>query len=251
MDWATECPLVSSFLARQGIIAAAGCFFFLVTWLRKLQGVETRDLRTFCADVSKQVMQQGFGGLLMAAAGVALAQHEGRFDALAWYGAEYPFEIVLTTFFTRVFRQLSEHVARNFYVAAENQSSAWSEIWLPMLNMGRYGPTEQEPFRCQWYVMQMVQAVLLIGVPARLCSVGLILTAMLLPEAWNPVRGIASLYYESDLTCAARTALTLYIVPLAGDAVQFVIIDLIQKAATPKRNDQQVLLGTPRGGDVI
>ena len=27
-----------------------------------------------------------------------------------------------------------------------------------MLHMGRYGPSEQEPFRCHWYAMQMVQA---------------------------------------------------------------------------------------------
>ena len=44
--------------------------------LREL-GYETRDLRTFTADVSKQAMQQGFGGLLMAAVGVGLARHGG------------------------------------------------------------------------------------------------------------------------------------------------------------------------------
>ena len=84
---ASDCPLVSSFVARQSIILGAGALFVLFTYARKRLGYETRDLKTFVADCSKQGLQQAFGGVLMAAAGVALAQHHGL-DALAWYGAE-------------------------------------------------------------------------------------------------------------------------------------------------------------------
>ena len=233
-----QCPLISSFVARQSIIVAAGVCFLLYTWLRKLQGFETRDLRTFVADVSKQGMQQMFGGALMAAVGVLLERHAGL-DALAWYGGEYPFEIVCTTVFTKMFRFLSEQLARRCYDA----SSARESIWLPMLHMGQYGPSEAEPFRCRWYLLQMVQAVLLIGVPARLLSVGLILLSMLLPDGVSPVRLIAAAWYYSGMSCAARTALILYAVPLLGDAVQFTIVDLIQKARAGGPGSDRPLLG--------
>ncbi len=82
-----ECPLISSFLARQSILLGAGLLFILFTYLRKLLGYETRDIKTFAADCSKQALQQGFGGLLMAAVAVHL-QHGGLYDALAWYGGE-------------------------------------------------------------------------------------------------------------------------------------------------------------------
>ena len=61
-----QCALISSFMARQGIIAAAGLCFFAFTYIRKRMGIETRDVQTFAADVSKQGLQQGFGGLMMA-----------------------------------------------------------------------------------------------------------------------------------------------------------------------------------------
>ena len=60
---------------------------------------ERRDLKTFCADCSKQAGQQMVGGALMVGMGLMLAEESGL-DALAWYGAQYPFEIVLTTVFT-------------------------------------------------------------------------------------------------------------------------------------------------------
>ena len=64
----------------------------------KLQ-YERRNLKTFCADCSKQAGQQMIGGVLMVGMGLMLAKESGL-DALAWYGAQYPFEIVLTTVFT-------------------------------------------------------------------------------------------------------------------------------------------------------
>ena len=60
---------------------------------------ERRNLKTFCADCSKQAGQQMIGGVLMVGLGLMLARESGL-DALAWYGAQYPFEIVLTTVFT-------------------------------------------------------------------------------------------------------------------------------------------------------
>ena len=40
---------------------------------------------------------------------------------------------------------------------------------------------------------------------------------------------VARAWYYSGLSCEARTALTLYVMPVLGDAVQFIIIDQIQK----------------------
>ena len=74
---ALHCQLLSSFFARQGVIAVAVAAFLLLTYARRRCGHETRDLRTFGADCSKQGLQQMFGGLLMAAAGVLLSRHNG------------------------------------------------------------------------------------------------------------------------------------------------------------------------------
>jgi len=100
------CPVVKDFLARQGIIAFAGLVFLGWTWVRVRRGLETRDVRTFAADTSKQAGQQAMGGAMMVVLGHKLA--EDGFSPLAWYGALYPFEIVLTTGFTGVFRRLNE-----------------------------------------------------------------------------------------------------------------------------------------------
>lgn len=235
------CLLMGSFIARWGILLGAGLLFLLFTYARKLRGAETRDLRTFAADCSKQALQQAFGGLLMAAVGVHLASERGL-DSLAWYGGEYPYELVLTTAFTAVFRRLSEAMARRCYEAGASSAARAERYCLPLLHMGRYGPSEAEPFRCDWYAMQLVQAVLFIGVPARLLSVGLILAAAALPAAANPVRAVATAYFHSGLGCTARTALTLYLVPLAGDAVQFAVVDAIQRARASAADDRRRLL---------
>ena len=40
---------------------------------------------------------------------------------------------------------------------------------------------------------------------------------------------VAQGWFYSGLSCNSRTVLTLYVVPVLGDAVQFIIIDQIQK----------------------
>ena len=40
---------------------------------------------------------------------------------------------------------------------------------------------------------------------------------------------MADAWYYSGLTCGQRTIATLYVLPVIGDAVQFIIIDQIQK----------------------
>ena len=80
------CELVKNFLARQSIILIAGIIFLTYTAIRVRRGLERRDLKTFCADVSKQAGQQGLGGVLMVLVGLHLA--ESGFDSLAWYGAQ-------------------------------------------------------------------------------------------------------------------------------------------------------------------
>jgi hypothetical protein len=50
-----------------------------------------------------------------------------------------------------------------------------------------------------------------------------------LPEAYSPVLLLGRSWYYSGMTCSARTVATLYVMPVVGDAIQFVIIDSIQK----------------------
>ena len=45
----------------------------------------------------------------------------------------------------------------------------------------------------------------------------------------SPVLLVAKGWYASGLTCGQRTIATLYVMPVIGDAVQFIIIDQIQK----------------------
>jgi len=152
-----------------------------------------------------------------------------RENSMLWrgrYGAEYPFEVVLTTAFTGLFRNLSERVVAQLALS----SACDAEALRPLMHFGEYGPREGD-FRCRWYAWQLVQAVLLIGLPARLLSVGLILSSLrLLPAAASPVYLIARAWYTSRFSCRERTAAILYVVPLCGDALQFIIVDKLQAA---------------------
>ena len=174
-----NCDLVAGFVARQMIILVAGLMFLLYTWVRVKQGVERRDLRTFVADVSKQAGQQAFGGVLMVVVGVFLA--EGSLDPLAWYGAEYPFEIVLTTLATSWLRKGSERVFQIWH-----EQTRWSCLE-PYTRFGQYGPAPGV-FLLSWYAAQMVQAVLIIGVTARLFSVACIVGSLSVLPEWSALR---------------------------------------------------------------
>ena len=226
-----RCSLVSSFVARQAVIFVAGCLFLLYMWVQVRRGSEARDLRTIVADISKQGGQQAFGGLVMVLLGVFLA-HDSL-DSLAWYGAEYPFEVVLTTYFTSKLRVWVEDGFSRWYA---RRGHAWLE---PYTVCGRYGPTPGE-FRCDWYGAQLVQAVLLIGIPARVGSVLVILASLALPglREFSPVLLLGRLWYDSGLSCAQRTIGALYMMPVLGDAVQFIVIDRIQRY---KKKDELLL----------
>ncbi len=218
MDDAQNCHLVSSFLARQGIILLAGLLFLLWIAVRVRQGRERRDLKTFVSDVSKQGGQQALGGTMMVLLGLKLS--ESGYSSLAWYGAEYPFEIVLTTIFTGLFRNWVELYAG----VLVRQGKQWA---MPYSMFGQYGPRRGEWLR-SWYAAQLFQAIFLIGFPSRVLSLAIIYLSLLLPEAISPVRGLAAAWYNSGATCEWQTVCILYIVPLLGDAVQFIIIDRLQ-----------------------
>jgi len=220
---AVHCDLVSSFVARQSIILIAGIAFLLYTYARVRCGYEKRDLATFCADVSKQGGQQMIGGALMALTAVMLEGGELGLDALAWYGAEYPFEIVLTTTFTSWLRNGCDGLFGWLH-----RKTQWPCV-VPFVNFGMYGPTPGT-FYCSWYAAQMVQAVLIIGLGARISSVLFIVGSLeVLPEEYSPVLLVGKGWFYSGLTCAQRTVATLYVMPVVGDAIQFIIIDSIQK----------------------
>jgi hypothetical protein len=218
-----DCELLASFVTRQSIIAIAGVAFLIYTYVRRKCGKEKRDLRTFAADVSKQGGQQMFGGVLMAATAVLLEESGRGLDPLAWYGAEYPFEVVLTTVFTSWLRRAND----GFFSWLQRQTGA--KCLEPFVNFGKYAPSEGD-FRCSWYWAQMLQAVLIIGVGARIISVLAIVASLnYLPEAYSPVLQLGRAWYDSGMTCSARTVATLYVMPVVGDTIQFVIIDSIQK----------------------
>jgi len=77
-------------------------------------------------------------------------------------------------------------------------------------------------------VAQLAQAILLIGLPARLIALSLIWCSLYLPNQVSPVHLLASGWYRSGLSCDTQTALLLYAIPLAGDVIQFIIIDKLQ-----------------------
>lgn len=220
------CELVKTFASRQGVLVLAGLLFLAYTYARVRTGRETRDFFTFCADVSKQGVQQMFGGVLMAALGILLASHSTQ-DALSWYAAEYPFEIVLTTTLTGPLKRCSTRCAPNaFPMGAE-----------AFRNFGCYRDSFGT-FRWDWYRWQLFQAVFLIGVPARLMSVATILGVVHMGDA-NPISSIARLWDASPLDCFERSLIILYITPVVGDVIQFIVIDAIQKFASPHHTPSQ------------
>lgn len=189
------CAVMKSFIARLGILVTAGLIFASFIGWRMRRGHETRNNRVFMADVSKQGAQQAMGGVMMAVLGMRLSEDD--YSPLAWYGALFPFEIVLTTSFTWTFRQLTEaHAAQ-----LAKKHSAW-HLLQPLAHVGQYGPAGKGDWRWSWYLAQLLQATLLIGFPARFGALGIIaLSLWLLPTALNPCAGLARFYYYSGLTC--------------------------------------------------
>ena len=89
----------------------------------------------------------------------------------------------------------------------------------------------------------MLQAVLIIGVGARIISVLAIVASLnYLPEAYSPVLQLGRAWYDSGMTCSARTVATLYVMPVVGDSIQFVIIDSIQKFRAHSTSVQRTAL---------
>jgi hypothetical protein len=190
-----SCPVVKSFLARLGILATAGLIFVAFIGWRMRRGHETRSHRVFIADVSKQGGQQAMGGVMMVVLGTRLS--ESASSPLAWYGALFPFEIVLTTSFTWTFRRLTEAYASQL----AQSHSAW-HLLQPLAHVGQYGPAGKGDWRWSWYLAQLLQATLLIGFPARLCALSVIAFSLwLLPTSLSPCAGLARFYYYSGLTC--------------------------------------------------
>ena len=152
------CDLVSSFLDRQVIILVAGLMFLVFTCIRVKLRLETRDLRTFLADVAKQCSQQVVGGILMVAVGVELAG-DGSLDSLAWYGATYPFELLFTTIFTWMTRHAMQLLFERFY-----RIKRWPSL-LPYVYFGRYGPSPGV-FKPRWFMAQLFEALVLSAPPS-------------------------------------------------------------------------------------
>lgn len=216
------CPLVKGFIVRQGVLLAASCLFLAFSAARIKLGKDKRDLRTFLADVSKQACQQMLGGTMMMVLGLELAKR-GQ-SALSWYGAEYPFEVILTTVGTGVCRRWAERFAKWGY---HTKGWAWLE---PHSIVGQYGPRPGD-FSWRWYRQQLLQAVVFIAVPSRVVSIALIYCSIAwLPPALNPIEGLANLWFWSGWSCSQQQAAVLYAVPLLGDATQFIIIDRLQAA---------------------
>jgi len=145
------CPVIKSFLARQSILLLAGLIFLGVTAWRVHRGYEQRDARTFVADVSKQGGQQAIGGVLMVILGHRLS--ETGYSPLAWYGALYPFEIVLTTVFTGMLRRMNESYAARL----ARKRPSWKFVQ-PLARVGQYGPGGKGDWRWSWYRAQLLQA---------------------------------------------------------------------------------------------
>lgn len=185
------CKLVSSFLARQFVLILAGALFLFYTYVRRKLGLEKRSFKTFAADALKVGAQMVLGGVLLALMGVWLGRK--GLDPLSWYGAEYPFEVCMSTYFTYLTRAWTH---RYFVARYERTKDAEAKEWLkPFVNFGRYGE-EPGQFRRDWFYWQLFHAVVLINLPARLMSLGILnLSLWHLPARYSPVLRLAQLWY--------------------------------------------------------
>lgn len=217
--------MVRGFIVRQGVIFTAGCLFLLFSAVRIKTGRDPRDLRTFVSDVSKQSCQQLLGGTMMMFLGLELAKRGA--SPLAWYGAEYPFEVILTTAGTGFFKFWSEQGAK---WGLRTRGWKWAE---PYTVFGQYGPNPGD-WTWSWYWAQLAQAIFLIAVPSRVIAIALIYYSVELPAAINPMRALAYLWFDSGFPCATQQLAILYLVPLLGDVLQFIAIDRLQAAKAPR-----------------
>ncbi len=208
------CPLMRSFMARQGILIGGGICFISYVYVRIRVGKDKRTFKIFAADVSKQVFQQMIGGSMMAVFGVTMFTH--GYDSLSWYGAEFPFEIIFTTYFTHIFKKLTENWAKR----------KSKPFFLAMRQSGKYGTTAED-FEWNIYFAQLAQAVIFVGLPARILSMLIMSSIVNIPN--NPLSWIASMYFRWDTICFIKEIFILYVNPFVGDTIQFIVVDWIQR----------------------
>lgn len=219
------CPLMWSFMARQGIIIGGGICFISYVYVRIKIGKDKRTFKIFAADVSKQVFQQMIGGAMMAAFGVTMSTH--GYDSLSWYGAEFPFEIIFATSFTHIFKKSTENWAKR-------QSKPF---FLAMQQCGKYGTTAKD-FQWNVYFAQLTQAVIFVGLPARIISILIMSIIVNIPN--NPLSWIASMYFRWDAMCFIKDIVILYVNPFIGNTIQFIVVDWIQKLKLNNINEDYV-----------
>jgi len=95
-----------------------------------------------------------------------------------------------------------------------------------MESSGKYGSFPNE-FRFELYVPQLVQAVFFVGVPARVVTISFMMLIVFIPH--NPLAWIAYMYYNWNVPCFTKDVVILYMMPLVGDTIHFVLVDMIQK----------------------
>lgn len=212
-----ECPLVTSFVARVGVVLAASLIFFVFTVKRIECGKDPRNVKEFAILFFNLGCQQMSGGVLLAIFSVLHDKiNEPGHTPLIWYSVNFDFETLFTLTYLCMFKKIASIM---FFGWASKL--AQRDI--------RVGEVVDDKRNVIWSAVaaNFVFSVGIIGVAARLASMGSIVLVSFLPL--SPVSLMADVY-SCITSCAALTAVTLYVKPLVIDFLVFFVSDKVFKA---------------------
>jgi len=229
-----HCELLKTFLTRFGVLALGAMGYVLYTLLRMRLGYDLRNFPEFAAMFFNLASHQAVGGVLL----LIYSLEQSSLDGLSWYSATFDFEFVFTMFYIKFVKSTAAPLFLGWYYQCSGHK----------LFLGQVGDAEVK-FRCDFFAMQWLVSVLVVGVSARAASMGTISFLQHLPE--NIVFDAATFYYNLPLSCAAKAVLVMYIKPGIVDCATFAISDMLLSSKKASRDeDGYTEPSTPRAPSI-
>mmetsp|Transcript_14785 Transcript_14785/g.29717 ORF Transcript_14785/g.29717 Transcript_14785/m.29717 type:complete len:250 (-) Transcript_14785:310-1059(-) len=225
-----SCELLKTFLTRFGVLFLGAMCYVLYTLIRMRLGYDQRNFPEFAAMFINLASHQAVGGVLL----LLYSLEQNDLDGLSWYSSTFDFEFVFTMFYIKFVKSCAAPVCLGWYYKCSGNK----------LFLGQVGDGEVK-FRCDFFVVQWLVSVCVVGVGARLSSMSTISALQHLPE--NIIYDLASFYWHLDLPCSAKAVFVMYIKPGLVDALTFAISDMLLSSKKSRRNSEGIFeASTPK-----
>ena len=216
-----DCDLVKTFFTRVGVLAVGAGLYVSYTLIRMRLGYDKRPFLEFLAMLFNLSAHQFVGGMLL----LLYSAFQTGLEPLAWYSATFDFEFAFTMVYIKLVKSMLAPLVLDMY---RRRSGV-------QLFLGQVGDADCK-FRWEYFWIQFVTSVCVVGVASRVMSIGTI--SVLQKDyivSFNAIRALAAFYAYLPLTCFGEALLTLYIKPTIVDALTFALSDWLLSSGKSRR----------------